>query len=108
VYELEHAGVLWTVRVPVPVRGGRTFFDPMSVSSSELNIAIPPKCPNCRTELEEKLRFFGGYKWECIRCGFEKRNKDKFGREEHRALKLAKSDWESHRRSRSRKGPKNT
>jgi len=108
VYELEHAGVLWTVLVPVPVRGGRTFFDPMSVSSSELNIAIPPKCPNCQTELEEKLRFFGGYKWECIRCGFEKRNKDKFGREKRRALKLAKSDWESHRRSRSKKGPKNT
>jgi Zn ribbon nucleic-acid-binding protein len=106
VYELEHAGVLWTVRAPAPEPWET--FDPMSVSSSELNIATPPKCPKCRTELEEKLRFFGGYKWECIRCGFEKRNKDAYYRERRRALKLAKSDWESQRRSRSRKGSKYT
>jgi Zn ribbon nucleic-acid-binding protein len=100
--ELEHAGVLWTVCAPAPEPWET--FDPMSVSSSKLNIATPPKCPKCRTELEEKLRFFGGYKWECIRCGFEKRNKDNYYREERRALKLAKSDWEAQRRSRSRKG----
>ncbi|MBC8276423.1 MAG: hypothetical protein H8E40_15840 [Chloroflexi bacterium] len=100
VYELEHAGVLWTVLAPAPEPW--EIFDPMSVSSSRLNIATPPKCPKCRTELEEKLRFFGGYKWECIRCGFKKRNKDDYYREERRALKLARSAWESYRRSRSR------
>jgi len=104
--ELEHAGVLWTVRAPAPEPWET--FDPVSVSSSELNIATPPKCPKCRTELEERLRFFGGYKWECIRCGFKKRNKDDCYREERRALRLAKSDWESQSRSRSRKGSKHT
>ena len=105
--ELEHAGVLWTVLAPAPEPWET--FDPMSVSSSRLNIATPPKCPKCRTELEEKPRFSGGYKWECIRCGFKKRNKNDYYREERRALKLAKSDWESQRRSRSfRKGSKYT
>jgi hypothetical protein len=84
--ELEHAGVLWTVCAPAPEPWET--FDPMSVSSSELNIAIPPKCPKCGTELEEKPRFLGGYKWKCIRCGFKKRNKDKFDREERRALRV--------------------
>jgi len=104
--ELEHAGVLWTVRAPAP-EPWKTF-DPTSVSSSELSIATLPKCPKCRTELEEKLRFFGGYRWECICCGFKKRNKDDYDREERRALRLAKSEWESQRRSRSRKGSKYT
>ena len=113
VYELEHAGVSWTVRAPARSPYLRAFYPREgsyleSFSSSQLDIAIPPKCPKCGTELEEEPRFFGGYKWECIRCGFKKRNKDNFDREERRALKLAKSDWESYRRSRSKKVPKNT
>jgi Zn ribbon nucleic-acid-binding protein len=103
--ELEHAGVLWTVRASPP--DPWETFDPMSVSTSKLSIATPPKCPKCRTELEEKLRFFGGYKWECIRCGFKKRNKDDYYRESQRALKLAKSDWEVRRRSGYKNSPKN-
>jgi hypothetical protein len=91
VAELNHADVLWTVRAP------KTPFvritEESRVDPSRLNIQTPPKCPECKTGLEEVRAFFGGHLWTCIRCGFRKKNKDSYYKEADRALRIARSQW---------------
>ena len=86
VAELNHGGVLWTVRAP------KTHFvritEEPRIDPQRLNIQTPPKCPECKTELEEDRAFFGGHLWTCIRCEFRKRNKDDYYKEADRALRM--------------------
>ena len=49
---------------------------------------IPPRCPKCGIELEEKKGFIYGYIWKCISCGFKKRNRDSFFTDAGRAEKI--------------------
>lgn len=49
---------------------------------------IPPKCPKCGVELEEKKGFLYGHIWKCVACGFSKRNRDSFYAEAVRAEKV--------------------
>lgn len=35
-----------------------------------------PLCPNCKTELQEKITFWYRFKWTCINCGFSIKQKD--------------------------------
>jgi hypothetical protein len=94
--QIPHAGVMWNVVVP---RGWRDQL-PYSLRASPdpklivdfIDIATPPKCPDCTTELEQDRRFLGGYRWRCVNpeCKFKKRSKYDFYREKERALKNAK------------------
>lgn len=84
---LEYAGVLWRVRAP------RSYYSRPSPSSVEVEPI--PRCPKCQTELEEsKRRFFPGYTWKCVKCGFTKNNRDSFYQESDRAERIAKSEIE--------------
>jgi tRNA(Ile2) C34 agmatinyltransferase TiaS len=53
--------------------------DPRSLDISlDVRVRTPPKCPDCRTELEESQGFFGRYCWKCVKCDFKKKNKNDF------------------------------
>jgi len=49
---------------------------------------IPPKCPKCGVQLEEKKGLVFGYVWRCVSCGFKKKSKDTFYTEGGRAEKI--------------------
>jgi hypothetical protein len=49
---------------------------------------IPPKCPKCSVELEEKKGLLYGYVWRCVSCGFKKKSKDTFYTDGGRAEKI--------------------
>lgn len=78
-----HKTVIWKVRAPKINLSG-------NYSISRIDVKTPPRCPNCKTELEESHSFFGGYIWKCIMCDFKKRNRDSFYKEKKRAEKIAR------------------
>ncbi len=86
--EIEHAGVVWVVEAP--------HFRNKHEIPDQLDVALPPRCPTCRTELEENKRWSGSHVWTCIRCGFKKNNKDSYYSEQERARKIAKVTLEEH------------
>jgi hypothetical protein len=49
---------------------------------------VPPKCPKCGVELEEKKGLIYGHIWRCVSCSFKKRNRDSFLTEGGRAEKI--------------------
>ena len=49
---------------------------------------IPPRCPKCNVELEEKKNLILGYTWRCVACGYSKRDKDSFFTQATRAEKI--------------------
>jgi len=49
---------------------------------------IPPKCPKCGVQLEEKKGMIYGHIWRCVSCGFKKRSRDPFFTEGGRAEKI--------------------
>lgn len=53
-----------------------------------------PKCPRCKTELEQKANFLGAYVWRCPNNDFKKRNKDNFYTERDRVLAIAHREIE--------------
>jgi ribosomal protein L37AE/L43A len=79
---IEHAGVLWEVGAPGLWR--------RSELPSLIDVALPPRCPACKTELEETRLMWGFHLWKCIRCGFRKRSKESYYTEQERARKIAK------------------
>jgi hypothetical protein len=48
---------------------------------------IPPKCPKCGVQLEEKKGMIW-YNWQCVSCGFKKRSRDTFFTDGGRAEKI--------------------
>ena len=89
--KIEHAGVIWQVRVPIrtsTIRGRETR------TLDDLDVQIPPRCPDCGTKLDETKSLCFGYVWECVECGFRKRNRDHFSREERRVIKRAERWFE--------------
>ncbi len=98
--QAEYAGVLWDVRIPrnlekaLPYdrRIDYSILDYPDIVADNLDVGTPPKCPKCKTEIEEESRFFGGYTWKCARCGFHKKNKDSYDREADRVLTIARRE----------------
>lgn len=90
--EISYAGVKWHTRAPAPPPN--KLFKKGTTDASDFNIKLPPHCPSCGTELEERRSFWGGYIWSCIKCGFNTRNKWGFYKEADRALKIAKQKGE--------------
>jgi len=81
---IEYEGVKWQTMIPRI---------PLGTLTPEIAVVPVPRCPNCGTELEEHVGFWGGYIWECVNCGFKKRNKHNFDRESARVLKIAKQRY---------------
>jgi len=88
--ELDYAQVIWRVRAPAPFPW-ETY---PKISPSSIDVETPPRCPRCKTELEELHSFWGGYIWRCVVCMFRKKSRDSYYREADRAEKVARSQWE--------------
>jgi len=90
-----YAGVLWTVRRFVPSWepiGNRE--NPKTRFVKSFDIVTPPRCPRCKTELEQKQGFWGGYRWKCVQCGFKKWKRHSYYQEADRALKILRHEAE--------------
>jgi hypothetical protein len=88
---VEYAGVKWRIRA---ARDSLMRLDPADVQPEDLDVQTPPRCPKCETEIEQVARFWGGYYWGCVRCGFRRKNRDSYFREMERVEKLARREWE--------------
>lgn len=88
--ELKHQGVKWIIQIPAPGRLGWPNGTPQNV-----DVDTPPRCANCRTELEETETFFGMFRWACLACGHAVKNKMSYHHEAVRAEKLASAWWEN-------------
>jgi hypothetical protein len=98
--EIDYSGVVWRIDAPVPSPGST--FGPMTVSPKNIIVDTPPRCPKCKTELEESSSFWGGYIWKCVRCDFRKRNRNNYHFEAERVEKIARRDWEKRGEERSK------
>lgn len=89
--EFQYKKVIWEIQYPIapPWMSCSPNFSPENI---EIN--IPPRCPTCRTELEEIKSFWRGYKWNCVNCGFKQKNKEDWYTEAERVKKLEKRKLE--------------
>ena len=83
---LEYKNVLWKAKIAID--SSRVTSE--SVTPDDVTVDTPPRCPKCKTEIEEQHVLIGGYLWKCINCSFKKRNKDSYYTEANRAEKIAK------------------
>ena len=83
IMEFSYADVTWRVRGP-----RRTPFDDRTLPS-EVEVETPPRCPECKTELEQRHRFWGGYLWWCVGCSFRRKSRESYYREPDRAQRIA-------------------
>jgi len=90
--ELPYRGVVWRIRVDAPGSSGAS--DPNEIDLSTIEAEVPPKCPECQTEIEESRSFWGGYLWRCVNCRFKKRNRDSYFRTQARVEKIARRRFE--------------
>ncbi len=82
-------------RILHPCKSSKSYEEALiSIDIESIEIDVPPRCPHCKTKLEEKQRFLGGYKWICVGCDFSKNNKDSFYKEEDRAKMRAEASME--------------
>ena len=58
-----------------------------------ISAQIPPICPDCKTELEEKENITG-WKWKCPNCRFKKQSRISFYDRVHSITKIAKGMFE--------------
>lgn len=91
--EILYADVKWIIRAPRPSRY-ETEDEYLRDFPEKIDILTPPRCPNCKAELEESKAFLWGYLWKCVLCEFQKRNREKFYVEAGRALIIAKRNIE--------------
>lgn len=92
--KLKYADVIWIVRAPAPPWYE---LNPEPITPHDLDIDTPPRCPKCETEIEQAQSFWGGYVWKCVKCGFQKRNRESYYKEEERAKKIARREFEMYR-----------
>ena len=90
--ELSFVGARWRVLTPAPLPWDE--FDPLAISPSYIEIATPPRCPNCGTEIEESRNFWGKYIWLCVNCKWKVKHSKSYFYESTRAKKIAKRWWE--------------
>lgn len=88
----QYAGVVWIVQMPADAPWGPAPFERRGIE--DFDVATPPRCPKCGTEIEEKPRFWGGYLWCCVGCGFRKKNGESFYSEYDRVLRLVQRNIE--------------
>jgi ribosomal protein L37AE/L43A len=85
--DIEYQGVKWDIRAP-PQRTLEKQADYAKRLPDIIEVKIPPRCPKCGVELEEKKGLIYGHIWRCVSCGYAKRNKDAFSVEAGRAEKI--------------------
>lgn len=85
-YEYDYEGVIWRIGIR-----------DIAMSASDVEVKIPPRCPNCKTELEQSKSFWGGRKWKCPRGDFMKKSKKSFFELSESIEKIVRRDWEEGR-----------
>lgn len=83
--EWEYDGVIWKARTPNP--------GPFPDKKPSIYIENTPRCPICKTELEQSDKFYW-YSWSCVRCSFRKITWNTFSKVEERVEKIVKRDIE--------------
>lgn len=91
--KMDYADVQWLVRVPRPSGLSRSLEDE-NISSKSIEVDVPPRCPECGTELEEYPSFWGGYSWNCVSCRFRKHKRNSYYVIAKQAEKIARREWE--------------
>lgn len=87
-----HLKVLWRVISPAPRPSN--YPTEHYAAPSDIEIDLPPRCPRCKTELEERHRLWGGYTWLCVGCGFYTKSKNSFYLESDRVERIARRQIE--------------
>lgn len=64
------------------------------MSASDVEVKIPPRCPKCKTELEQSKSFWGGRNWKCPRGDFTNKSKKSFYELSESLEKIVRRDWE--------------
>jgi Zn ribbon nucleic-acid-binding protein len=44
--------------------------------NGHVHVDYTPLCPQCKTELQEKITFWNKFKWTCVHCNFSIKQKD--------------------------------
>ncbi len=80
--------VLWKARIPNP--------GPFSGNNkiTSIDIEYEPRCPQCKTKLEENDSFYW-YTWNCVNCDFKKKTWNNFIKSNARAEKYVEGQIEA-------------
>jgi hypothetical protein len=93
-FEVPYSGVVWYCRLP---RAGPVVHSWASADPDDVHVDGRPRCPRCKTELEERpRRLRSGYNWRCVRpgCAFTLRTRDSFAQTIERVEKNARRQVE--------------
>ncbi len=82
--ELTYKGVIWKIRLAVHS------MVPENMRLTDIEVDTPPRCPKCKTEIEQKHTLLGRYLWSCVNCSFKRRNGESYYKEAERANKIAR------------------
>jgi hypothetical protein len=88
-FEIHYADVVWSCRVHMSAPGGLSW---RGAAPDDVLVDGSPRCPKCRTELEERpRRVWRGYTWLCVQpgCGFTRRSRESFAESIGRVEKIA-------------------
>lgn len=58
--KIQYADLLWNIKVPAPP----PWSDSESLNTNRVEADTPPRCPKCKTEIEQSSSFWGGYIWQ--------------------------------------------
>ena len=83
-------GVWWMTRYPTP--NASILLTMEGIELDELDIKLPPLCPECKTELKETRTFWKKYLWSCVNCNFKIKQKESYYELTDDVLKICKSD----------------
>lgn len=90
-YEKIYNDVLWLVQYAL-TESQNLKLNP--VNPLNVSVNTPPRCPKCKTELEQLHSFWYGYIRNCVQCGFKKRSKFDFASEKQRVEMIARRKFE--------------
>lgn len=97
--EFEYKGLIWNIQVPAPSPWRE--FSAECLYLERVEAETPPRCPKCKTEIEQKHSFSGGYIWNCVACGYKKRSRDSYYIEAKRVEKIVRRELERQHESRN-------
>lgn len=89
--EFPYEHVIWIIQSPKSPPWGSSSYN---LSLEDIEVSIPPRCPECKTELEQKAHFWGSFGWTCVDCGFKCQSKQEWYRVAERVKKIVKRKFE--------------
>jgi hypothetical protein len=92
--EYEYEGVLWRV---LALDYG-PYVAKEAPSPTDLESEVPPRCPRCKTDLEEIKAYWGYYVWNCPRRDFRKRTWKNFYASKESVQRIIQADFRNYLR----------